>query len=164
MASYAWCQRKRWCFTVGVYLCVNKSPNHFSLERLCPKINESVNAKLISGNPPFAPGKVLQYECKEGYELIDGQQELSCRKDGKWSGKAPNCTGSVHVSCHIVITYRLHNCKQVHAYNGTEVHGHLTCTLTSPLRSTCLASRILNVVRWISMTVAQGCSIQNYVP
>ena len=77
--------------------------HNFSLERRCPNITESVNAKLISGNPPFAPDTVLLYECNEGYELIDGQQELSCKKDGQWSGKAPNCTGSVHISCHLNI-------------------------------------------------------------
>ncbi|KAI0231624.1 hypothetical protein LSAT2_018021 [Lamellibrachia satsuma] len=65
----------------------------YKTNRLCPEVNDTVHARLVSGNDPFVPNTVLQYVCNEGYELTDGHLELSCQKDGMWSWKAPNCTG-----------------------------------------------------------------------
>ena len=73
------------------------SPDLYCLpvERECLKVEGVVHARPVSGNAPFVPDDVLQYECDEGYELTGGQLELLCRMDGKWSGKGPNCTGNV---------------------------------------------------------------------
>ena len=69
--------------------------------RLCPEVNDTVGARLKSGNAPFVPNTVLRYECTKGYELADGRLELSCMMTGKWSGKPPNCTGKT--VCNIAV-------------------------------------------------------------
>ena len=68
------------------------------VERLCPEVNDSVQASLVTGHGPFLPDTVLTYECNEGYELAVGHLELLCQKDGLWSGKAAKCTGTLDMS------------------------------------------------------------------
>ncbi|KAI0235778.1 Sushi, von Willebrand factor type A, EGF and pentraxin domain-containing protein 1, partial [Lamellibrachia satsuma] len=58
----------------------------------CPEVNDTVQARLVTGAAPFLPDSNLLYVCNTGYELADGQLKLWCRKDGQWSGKPPNCT------------------------------------------------------------------------
>jgi len=76
-----------------------------SAVRLCPEVNDTVHAFLVSGNGPYVPDTVLLYECKEGHELAEGSLELLCHKNGEWSGQAPNCTGNVSMVRIRSITY-----------------------------------------------------------
>jgi hypothetical protein len=46
------------------------------------------NFKLI--NDSTTVGSIVKYSCDDDYWLA-GEQELSCTKEGKWSGNAPGC-------------------------------------------------------------------------
>ena len=92
-----------------------------SVERLCPEVNDTVYARLVSSNAPFVPNTVLRYECNEGYELTNGHLELSCQKDGQWSGKAPNCTGNVDKLCCFAVKLLSFRWKKVAGLSGGEM-------------------------------------------
>ena len=83
------------CYVSSVTPAVLADPRNVSAVRRCPEVNDTAHALLLSGHGPYVPDTVLLYECNEGHKLAEGSLELSCQKDGQWSGQAPNCTGNV---------------------------------------------------------------------
>ena len=71
--------------------------SHVPAVRRCPAINDTVNARLVSGAKPYTPNSVLEYECNVGYELTSGHLQRSCKLDGKWTGDSLQCTGDTVV-------------------------------------------------------------------
>ncbi|KAI0220809.1 CUB and sushi domain-containing protein 1 [Lamellibrachia satsuma] len=79
----------------GVHTCTENgnwtNPVSCKLRR-CPAINDTVNARLVSGAKPYTPNSVLEYECNVGYELTSGHLQRSCKLDGQWTGASLQCT------------------------------------------------------------------------
>lgn len=65
-----------------------KPPNCRFVDCGSPARPDRGSAKLL--NDSTTVGSVVKYQCDEDYWLV-GPAELSCTKEGKWSGDPPAC-------------------------------------------------------------------------
>eukprot|EP00937_MAST-01D_sp_MAST-1D-sp2_P001640 g1640.t1 len=97
-------------------------------EKHCGKVPEPANA-LISGvdlkAPSYAPGAVVFYRCKDGFQLI-GSQSVECapHSHGKWT-VPPVCAANVRTCSHLTCTLRLtHDVVPNHPGYHLQIHHH----------------------------------------
>lgn len=65
-----------------------KPPNCRFVDCGSPARPDRGNAKLL--NDSTTVGSLVKYQCDEDYWLA-GPAELTCTKEGKWSGDPPSC-------------------------------------------------------------------------
>ena len=44
----------------------------------------------VTGQPPFGPGDVVSFTCKDGFKL-EGSASVTCKGDTVWSSDLPTC-------------------------------------------------------------------------
>lgn len=74
------------------------------------------NIQLI--NDSTTVGSVVKYHCDDDYWLV-GPAEMSCTKEGKWSGDAPSCEckltnySNLYIG-YVVVQFKLYNVSLFH--------------------------------------------------
>ena len=70
----------------------------------CAALSDIANGMIMYSDGKLSPhkfGMAATYECKVGYELIEGDAVRTCvgngsNSTGYWNGTAPNCSGKSH--------------------------------------------------------------------
>lgn len=93
---------------------------------------------LMLLNDSTTVGSIVKYHCDDDYWLV-GPTDLTCTKEGKWSGDAPTCelitcdTPHVPPGSYVIgYDYNVHSTIEYHCDPGHKLRGepHLMCTET----------------------------------
>ncbi|XP_074523966.1 complement factor H-like [Halichoeres trimaculatus] len=57
----------------------------------CPVVHVDDNVLVVGDPVASTPGNVLLFSCKSSTEYLNGEQEINCAVDGKWSALPPTC-------------------------------------------------------------------------
>ncbi|GFT98387.1 limulus clotting factor C [Nephila pilipes] len=96
LRSGEWSSAPPTCLQLNILTTTAVSPSETRIHCTSPGVDP--NAEVV-GFPPIDPrnvgtgfdaGEVLSYTCRDGYER-DGQESITCQRNGQWSDLAPRC-------------------------------------------------------------------------
>ncbi|XP_071477608.1 sushi, von Willebrand factor type A, EGF and pentraxin domain-containing protein 1-like [Diadema antillarum] len=61
----------------------------------CPELNITENAYVVSCPVPPIQNSTCVHDCEEGFTWSSGHKELTCEKDGTWSGPQLYCRATI---------------------------------------------------------------------
>ena len=78
----------------------------------CPKLNTS---KTVHANvSAYQYGSTVEFSCKHADYVLSGEKSISCKENGDWSAKVPECLGLFRVDMCITVPMRSPVKKPLH--------------------------------------------------